>query len=374
MRNGKSREMGLGSTETVSLKEARAMRDDWRRRLRIEGIDPIEARRKIKSDERLKQSAMTFQAAAELYIRTHETTWRNAKHRQQWSSTLATYAYPAIGSIPAHLIDETDILSVLRPLWANKTETAGRLRGRMELILSQPEIRKLRKGDNPARWRGNLDSALPAGRKVHRVQHHAAMPFDRVPAFFERIRNERGSAVLALRFLILCASRTGEVLGATWSEINWESRTWIIPGLRMKGAREHRVPLSPPALEVLMAAKRPGALDSDFVFASPRGKGPLSNMAMSAVLKRLCGEKTTVHGFRSSFRNWAAERTDAPREVAELSLAHAVAGQVELAYLRTDLLEKRRDLMRHWSLFLSQQEPNRSAVRDATVSLFGLVG
>jgi integrase len=295
---------------------------------------------------------MSFRKAAEQYIAAHCGTWRNPKHRAQWSSTLESYVYPIIGNRPAHLIEETEVLSVLRPIWSAKPETASRIRGRIEVILEQPEVRKLRKGENPARWRGNLDTALPAPRKVRQVRHHAAMPFDDVPQFMVALQTEVGIAASALELTILCASRTNEIISASWSEFDLEKCVWTIPASRMKSGKEHRVSLSTAAMRVLERLCLQRAASDEFVFAGRRRSQPMSNMAMAKVMERLEQDAFTVHGFRSSFRDWAAERTDYPREVVEMALAHSITNEVEAAYRRGDLFEKRKRLMDSWSQFL----------------------
>ncbi len=352
MRHGKSRQMGLGSLADVSLQQAREARDFWRRKLRVEGVDPIDTRNAEMASLRLDQNKMSFQKAAEQYISAHCETWRNPKHRAQWTSTLETYVYPMIGKRPAHLIEETEVLSVLRPIWSAKPETASRIRGRIEVILEQLEVRKLRKGENPAQWRGNLDTALPAPRKVRQVRHHAAMPFDGTPRFMATLRIEGGIAALALELTVLCASRTTEVIGAKWTEFDLDKKVWTVPATRMKSGKEHRVPLSAASMAILNKLCERRVPGDEFVFPGRRRAQPMSNMAMAKVLERLGAGAFTVHGFRSTFRDWAAERTEFSREVVEMALAHAIGSEVEAAYRRGDLFEKRRRLMDAWSEFL----------------------
>jgi integrase len=361
MRAGKSREMGLGSAADVSLQSAREMRDLWRRRMRNDKIDPIDNRRSEARQRAAKDNASTFRSAAEQYLTAHRATWRNEKHRAQWESTLIRYVYPTLGEMPAHQIDEADVLSVLRPIWSQKPETASRVRGRIECVLGQPEVRKLRQGENPARWRGNLDGALPSRRKVRRVRHHAALAFDSLPEFFVELYQQCGDASAALEFLILTAARTGEVIGMRWNELDLGKRVWIVPAERMKGGNEHRVPLSDRAMEI-MSSRRP-ADGSDFVFAGRSRNRPMSNMAMSQVLRRMGREEITVHGFRSCFRDWAAERTNFANEIAEMALAHSIGNDVESAYRRGDLLEKRRKLMAAWALFALSSGKSASVTR-----------
>ena len=286
---------------------------------------------------------MTFDASRDAYIAAHKSSWRNAKHQAQWLSTLNKYASPTFGNLPVQSIDVALVMKVLEPIWSRKTETAGRLRGRIERILDWAKARGFRSGENPARWRGHLDHLLPARPKIRNIRHHAALRFDEIAAFMTELRKGDGVATSALEFVILTAARTGEVLGAAWSEIDLRARTWTIPAYRMKGYREHRVPLSSDAIKVLerMQALRSG----DFVFSGHRQNKPLSNMALLMVLRRMGRGDLTTHGFRSSFRTWAAERTAFPREVVEAALAHVIGDKVEAAYQRGDLFDKRRRLM-----------------------------
>jgi integrase len=351
--NGREREMGLGPLHTISLSEARQKAMECRK-LRLEGIDPIDARRATRDQVRLETAkAMTFKACAEKYIEAHGAGWRNAKHGDQWTNTLATYAYPVFGGMPVQAVDVGLITKVLEPIWTTKTETASRVRGRIESVLDWATARGYRRGDNPARWRGHLENLLPARSKVQKVEHHAALAYGEIGGFMASLQGQDGVAAEALKFTILTAARTGETIGARREEINDDATVWTVPAKRMKvDKREHRVPLSPAARAI---AKR--MLEShkgEFLFPGGKMKKPLSNMAMAALLDRMGRDDITVHGFRSTFRDWAAEMTNFPREVAEMALAHVVDDKVEAAYRRGDLFEKRRRLMEAWAAYCAQ--------------------
>jgi integrase len=355
MLNGKPREMGLGPLALFSLADARAKALDARR-LRHAGIDPIAQRHAERARQRLEAAkAITFKECAESYITSHRAGWRNAKHKYQWNATLQTYAAPVIGKLPVQAIDTALILKVLEPIWTTKPETAGRLRGRLENILDFAKVRGYRDGENPARWRGHLDHLLPARAKVAAVEHHAALSYAALPAFLTELRERDANAARALEFAILTAARTGEVIGACWDEIDLLDKTWTIPAVRMKAGKEHRVPLTPRALAVLeeMAKDRTVGHDGKaYVFGGAKVGKPLSNMGMLMLLRRMRhGDDLTVHGFRSTFRTWAAERANFPREVIEAALAHTIGNKVEAAYQRGDLFEKRRRLMQQWATY-----------------------
>ena len=362
---GRAREMGLGPLVLYGLAEARAKALDARK-LRHEGIDPIEARRAERAKARLDAAkAMTFNQCAEAYIKAHRPAWRNDKHAGQWEATLKTYAAPAMGSLPVQSIDTGFVMKVIEPLWTTRPETASRLRGRIEAVLDWATARGFRTGENPARWRGHLDKLLPARSKVRKVEHHAALPYLELPGFLVALREQDGVAARALEFTILTAARTGESIGATWGEINWTDKLWIIPGKRMKGGKEHRVPLCDRALTILREMKPvddiPNAAEQ-FVFSGGKPGRPLSNMAFLMLLRRTGRGDLTVHGFRSSFRDWAAERTSFPSEVAEMALAHVVGNKVEAAYRRGDLFDKRRRLADTWAEFCDMPATGRSVV------------
>ena len=351
MLRGREREMGLGSLSAVCLADARTKAAECRS-LRQEGIDPIDVRKKTRDQARLDAaSTLTFKDAASSYIDAHRAGWRNPKHIWQWGATLTTYANPIIGDLSLHLIDTALVLKVLEPIWPTKPETASRLRGRIEAVLDWATVRGYRKGDNPARWRGHLSKLLPARSKVRKVKHHTALPYAELPDFMVTLRGQGGIAARALEFTILTAARTGEVIGATWDEICEAEKVWIVPGNRMKAGKEHRVPLSNPALAILKELKSNGNAGEGFVFHGAKRGKPLSNTAMIAVLRRMGRGDLTVHGFRSSFRDWVAERTNFPGEVAEMALAHTVSDKVEAAYRRGDLFERRRRIMTEWATF-----------------------
>lgn len=350
--DGKLKEMGLGGTTAVSLAEAR-IRAGEARKLLSEGRNPIEERRASKADRR---APVTFGAFADELVSDIQYGFRNQKHRWQWQHTLEVYA---ASLRPLHIDSVTteDVLGVLQPLWQAKQETASRLRGRIERVLDAAKAKGLRTGENPARWRGHLDALLPKRQKLQRG-HHPALPYGSLPAFVDELRMRRATAALALEFAILTAARSGEVLGATWAEMDRKAKIWTVPAVRMKAGKEHRVPLSDRALQILdeAAVQR---TTGDFVFPGPRKGKPLSNMAMAMLLRvRMKRPEITVHGFRSSFRDWAGECTSFPREVAEAALAHTVGDEVERAYRRADALEKRRKLMEAWAGFVSGAAPS----------------
>jgi len=346
MRQGKRRDMGLGPLHVVSLADARVRAAECRKQ-RLDGKDPLAAREQERASARLDAAkSMTFTNCAEAYIKAHAPSWRNAKHADQWTNTLETYAGPVFGALPVQAVDLGLVMKVLESIWTAKPETASRVRGRIEAVLDWATVRGYRQGDNPARWRGHLDNLLPRRAKVQKVEHHAALPYAEMGAFMEALRAQDCTAARALEFVILTAARTGEVISARWDEFDLGAKIWTIPGERMKAGREHRVPLSPAALALL---KRMQAKGSEFIFPGSKPRRPLSNMAMLKLLERMKRADLTVHGFRSSFRDWAAERTNFAREVAEAALAHVVGDKVEAAYRRGDLFEKRRRLMEAWA-------------------------
>lgn len=352
MLNGRTRWMGMGPLHTVGLAEARNRAAGFRLQ-RHDGVDPIEARRAERLETRLNAAkALTFEECAARYIASHKAGWRNPKHAAQWEATLATYAGPVLGGLSVQAIDIALVLKVLQPIWTTKPETAGRVRGRIEAILDWAKVCGYRAGENPARWRGHLDKLLPARSKVRKVEHHAALPYAELPGFLVSLREQEGTAARALEFAILTAARTGEVIGARWSEIDLLDKTWTLPAARMKAGREHRVPLSARALAILEEMQRHRHAEESFVFPGAKPDGPLSNMAFLMLLRRMGRGELTAHGFRSTFRDWAADRTNFPAEVAEMALAHTVSGKVEAAYRRGDLFEKRRRLMDAWAEFV----------------------
>jgi integrase len=352
--HGKPHLMGLGTTDDVSLAEARDAAATARKAVR-QGVNPIDQRRAARV-EAAAQASLTFGQVAEAYIKAHERSWRNAKHRQQWRNTLNAYADPILGKLSVAEVRVGDVMRVLEPLWQDKTETASRLRGRIEAVLDYATARGWRHGENPARWRGHLDNLLPARSKVAKVEHHAALPWPEIGAFMAALTQEEGISALALRFAILTAARTGEVIGARWSEIDTTEAVWTVPAGRMKAAREHRVPLSVDALGVLreMGKLRTNPKVDGFVFPGGKLGKPLSSMALLMLLRRMGRGDLTAHGFRSTFRDWCAEATNYPREVAEAALAHTLRDKTEAAYQRGDLMEKRRRLMADWATFCTR--------------------
>lgn len=351
MIGGRTREMGLGPLHVVSLAEARRTAAECRR-LRQDGIDPIEARRGEREAARLEAAkAVTFKSCATSYIAKHKAAWRTDKHATQWGNTLAAYAFPVIGALPVASVDTMHMLKVLEPIWTAKPETAGRVRGRIEAILDWARVSGFRQGENPARLRGHLDKLLPAHSKVRKVKHHAALPFDETPAFIVALREQPGIAAKALEFLIVTAARPGEIIGAPWDEMDIAAKVWTVPAGRMKGGKEHRVPLSPRALSILAEMRAGRDAGEPYVFPGGKRNEPLSNNAMLSLLKRMGRSDVTAHGFRSSFRDWAAERTNHQNHVVEMALAHTVGDKVEAAYRRGDLFTKRRKLMDQWAVF-----------------------
>jgi len=341
--------MGLGSFPTVPLAEAREKARQHRALVK-QGVDPIASRRAASSAASAERQAQkTFSEVAAQYISQHEKSWKNAKHQALWAATLRTYAEPSIGRLLVRDIRSAHVIAVLEPIWTTKTETATRVRSRIELVLDYAAARGYREGLNPARWKGNLDAALPNASKVAPVRHHAAVEVKEVAAFMKSLRAQGGVGARALEFAVLTAARSGEVRGVTWAEIDLKAALWTIPATRMKSGREHRVPLSKAAIKLLRAL--PGdRLAQDHVF--PGVRGPLSDMSLTAVLRRM-DVSATAHGYRSTFRDWVSEYTEHSGEVAEMALSHAIGDKVEAAYRRGDLLEKRVALMIDWASFLS---------------------
>lgn len=351
MLNGKSRDIGLGpaGTDGISLSQARDARDALRLKVKA-GIDPLEERQRDAADalaaaQAAQVAGMTFKAVAETYIGANEGSWRNDKHRQQWKNTLATYVYPVIGELPVAEVGTAHVLQILEPIWKAKAETASRVRGRMETILDAAKARGYREGENPARWRGHIAQILPARSRLTRG-HHKAMAYEGIPAFVGALHKREAVAALALEFTILTAARTGEVIGAKWDEVDLDKAIWTIPASRMKAGKEHRVPLSARAVEILKSVQ---GLRKEWLFPATKG-GKMSGMAMTMLLRRMKVD-VTVHGFRSSFRDWSAECTGYAHEVAEMALAHTIENKVERAYRRGDLFDKRRRLMDDWATY-----------------------
>jgi len=352
MRAGRAREMGLGALHTIDLSTARKRAKQQRAKL-VDGADPIAERdAKRLADKLASVRTITFAQCAEAYINSHRKGWRNEKHADQWENTLKTYCAPIFGTLPVQSIDTALVVKVLEPIWAEKTETASRVRGRIEKVLDWARVRGFRDGENPARWRGHLDKLLPKRRDMQRVEHFAALPYSEIGAFMKRLHAQEGNAARALELVILTATRTSEVIKTKWTEFDLTAKVWTIPAERMKAKREHRVPLSDAAVKVLktMLERAEGA----YVFAGGAPDKPLSSMALLALLGRMRRRDLTVHGFRSTFRDWAAESTNYPREVAEAALAHVTSDKTEAAYLRGDLFEKRRKLMHSWADYCSR--------------------
>lgn len=351
--DSRAREMGLGSLLAVSLADARAKAAQCRKLL-SDGIDPIERRkagRAQRTVEALKTT--TFSAAATAYIESLKGGWRSAKYADQWTTTIATYVEPVFGELPIKNIDTELVMRALEPLWKTTSATASHLRGRIEAILDWATVRGYREGDNPARWRGHLDKLLPSPAKMHTVVHRAALPYSGLPAFMSTLRRRHGVAPRALEFTILTAARNGEAIGAEWDEIDGAARIWSLPGSRMKSGRPHRVPLGDRCIEIIEEMREQRALGHALVFAGATGRGSLSNTTLIALLRRMDVGDITVHGFRSTFRDWAAEQTSFAKDVIEMALAHTLPNKVEAAYFRSDHLVKRRLLIEAWDRFCS---------------------
>jgi integrase len=356
--HGKSRDMGLGPYPEISLASARERARECRD-LISQGIDPIDARahqraaaREEEAERRAREKPKTFDDCVRGYIRSHEAEWSNRKHRTQWAKTLATYASPVFGKLPVAKVDQALVLKALEPIWRDKVETASRVRGRIESVLGWATAHGYRTGDNPAAW-VRLKHLLPKKSKVRKVEHFSALPYEQVGAFMAELRKSSDLAARCLELVILTAVRSNEALGARWDEVDFKAKTWTIPGSRTKSGREHRVPLSAPAVELLERLRENRQDGENFVFPG-RGSGPLSDGAMLMLLERMGRGDITVHGFRSTFRDWAGEATSHANHVVEMALAHAVPSAVEAAYRRGDLFEKRRLLMDEWATFCGE--------------------
>jgi integrase len=347
--DGRRREMGLGALHTVGLAEAREKARGLRKQV-LDRIDPLEAREQAER-ARLAERArtVTFRQCAKSYIALHEDSWKNDKHRAQWDSTLETYAYPVIGGMSVRDVDSASIMKIIEPLWGTKTETASRVRGRIEAILDYATASGFRTGDNPAR---HVGVALPKRSKVRKVKHHAALPYQELPDFMAELRHRGSLSARALEFTILTAARTGEVIGATWPELDLQAGTWTVQGTRMKAGKPHTVPLPDRVLEILRALPRGARAERVF---------PLSNMAMLELLRGMRPARTT-HGFRSTFKDWANDRTNFANYIVEAALAHVVGDKTEAAYRRSDALEKRRRLMQAWSDYCAKPVPAYATV------------
>ncbi|WP_175963667.1 tyrosine-type recombinase/integrase [Burkholderia pyrrocinia] len=351
MKNGKARGMGLGPLHTISLADARTLALAARKQL-LDGIDPLDAKEKHRASTKAAAAkTKTFDQCAEAYVAAHRSGWKNAKHADQWANTLETYASPHFGTFAVSVVDTALVMKALEPIWKEKTETASRVRGRIESVLDWATVRGYRTGENPARWKGHLDNLLPKRSKVHKVEHHPALPYGEAPVFMTELRKLDSVSAKALELLILTATRTNEVLGARWDEFDLDASVWTIPADRMKAGKEHRVPLSKAAIRIFTAMKTTRL--SDYVFPGQRKGLPLSNMALLQLLKRMNRNDLTAHGFRSTFRDWIGETTHYPREVAEAALAHLIKDKAEAAYARGDLFYKRAAMMQDWCDYLA---------------------
>ena len=356
----RDRDMGLGPVHTLRLPEAREKAREARL-LRLEGIDPIEAKRaRMAALKAADARAMTFKQCAEGFIKDNEASWTSARHRQEWVGSLVRLVYPTLGSLPVAAIDTPLVLKVLKPIWEKTPETASRVRGRIENVLGWATVHHYRAVDNPARWGGLLEHALPARSKIAKVEHHAALPYGEIGAFMAKLREDSGVAAACLQFITLTAARLDEARSATWDEIDLPNRIWIVPARRMKADKEHRVPLSASAVTVLEQMQE--IRQNDYVFPGRLEGRPIGDNTIWRLAKEAAGSDITIHGLRSSFRDWAAERTSFPREVAELALAHSIPNAVEAAYRRGDLFEKRRKLMDAWAAYCAKIETDAGKV------------
>ena len=355
----KQREMGLGSLNLVPLAAARDIAVECRRQV-LSGLDPLEERGRIKRVRQLEQArSITFQEAAEQCIASKKPEWKNAKHAQQWTNTLRAYAYPAFGTLSVSALDTDLVLKAIEPIWISKAETASRVRQSIETVWDWARARKYVEGENPARLRGHLDKILAKTAKVKRVKHHAAIPYKQIARFIKKLRGRKGSSASAMEFMILTAARTGEVRGARWQEIDFTAKVWIISAGRMKAGKEHRVPLCDRAMQILNSMKSNRNPD-EFVFPGWKAGTGLSDGAMLALLRKMDVGPYTPHGFRSSFRDWAAEEAHQfSNETVELALAHTIRNLAEAAYRRGDQLERRRELMAAWSEYTDQHSQSK---------------
>jgi len=347
MLDGKSREMGLGSIRMETLSQARDKAKQCKKLLRC-GTDPIRDRQERVAVEKADNKEMlSFQKCTEGYLNVHSSSWRSARHAEIWHSSIKRFAYPIIGPIHVNKIERSHILNILDPIWREKTETATRLRGRLESILNWATVKEYRKGDNPARWRGYLDQLLPKPSEIHTVKHFPALPYRDVGAFMNKLKARQALSASALRLIILTACRSIEVREAEWCEFDLQNKTWTIPVGRMKMKKEHVIPLCKEALDIVKSIPR--LSDSEHLFTGPNSGKPMSDVVFKKLMERMGVTGITTHGFRSTFRDWAAEQTSFPREVIEACLAHQLKDKAEAAYFRSNLLDKRRTLMKKWS-------------------------
>jgi integrase len=348
---GKERQMGLGPARDVTLAEARDLAADARKLIRS-GVDPINQKREARASARVAaRRDMTFRQCAERFVDSREATWKNPVHRQQWKNSLRDYVYPVIGSWPVADVDVSAVLKILEPIWNEKPETASRIRGRIEAVLDWATMAEYRSGDNPAVWRGRLAHLLPSRKKVRAVVHHPALPYVEMPKFWKSLSTDTSDSAALLQFIILTGARFSEAARAEWSEIDTEKQTWTVPAVRMKGGREHVVPLTDEALAVLKLSRTKAGL----IFPGQKAGRPISDVSVAKAIKRHTALRATCHGMRSAFRDFAGDATDVPREIAEAALAHAVGNEVEAAYRRSSAIEKRRALMVLWSRFCCEK-------------------
>jgi integrase len=358
--NGRLRDMGIGPCHTLTLAEAR-QRATEARKLRLDGIDPIAHKHQQRAAAVAAAVGLkTFRECAEGFIRDNEKKWSSVKHRDQWKKTLEDYVYPTLGNLPVASIDTPLVLKVIKPLWERVPETASRVRGRIEQVLGWATVHHYRSGDNPARWQGLLEHALPSRRDVAKVKHHAALPYARAPAFVKKVRLDARIGARCLEFIALTVTRVSEANVARWDEIDFTNQVWIVPAERMKGRKEHRIPLSTAALGVLEAMR--AVRHSDYIFPGAREGRAVGANTVLRIAKEAAGVDITTHGLRSTFRDWAAERTAFAREVAEMALAHAIPDAVEAAYRRGDLFEKRQKLMAAWAAYCGNVETDAGKV------------
>ena len=358
--SGRVRDMSLGAVHTFSLAEARERAADARK-LRADGIEPINHKRaRLAALRAADAKAMTFEQCARGFIKDNEAEWTSPKHRQEWEITLRKYVFPLLGSLPVEAIDTPLVLKVIKPMWERIPTTASRVVGRIHAVIGWATVHHYRHGDNPARWQGHLEHALPALSKVAKVKHHAALPYAQVGAFVAKLRKDSSVGARCLEFITLTAARLGEAINAEWDEIDLANRVWVVPASRMKADREHRVPLSGAALAVLKAVQ--AIRQSDYVFPGRRQGRPVGENTPVRLAKQAAGSNITVHGLRSTFRDWASERTSFSREVAEMALAHAIPNAVEAAYRRGDLFDKRRKLMDAWAAYCAKVETDAGKV------------
>jgi integrase len=358
--------MGLGSTAIRSLADARALATSYHKHV-VNGLDPIEERRLEALNRQIEHAkSVTFDEVAKQCIAAKTPEWKNAKHAQQWKNTLETYVSPVFGALPISAVDTMQVMRVLEPIWVTKTETATRVRQRIEKIIDYAKARGYFQGENPARLEGNLRELLPSASKTKNVKHFGALPYKEIRTFVGQLRQQAGVTSLALEFLILTAARTSEVIGATWGEFDFEAKVWTVPSSRMKAGKEHRVPLCARALEII-ASINSTHTTTEFVFPGWRGSTSLSNGAMLALVKKMEWPGVTPHGFRSTFRDWASEEAHSfQNETVELALAHQIKNQAERAYRRGDQLERRRDLMAAWQSYI---DTDRSAPENNVIAL-----